>query len=37
MSFQVGIGSLGGTAFFQVGPCTPLQTMAMYMAINTTK
>ena len=27
MSFQVGIGSLGGTVFFQVGLCTPLQTM----------
>ena len=25
MSFQVGIGSLGGTVFFQVGFCTPLQ------------
>ena len=23
MSFQVGIGSLGGTVFFQVGLCTP--------------
>ena len=28
MSFQVGIGSLSGTVFFQVGLCTPLQTMA---------
>ena len=27
MSFQVGIGSLGGTGFFQVELCTPLQTM----------
>ena len=27
MSFQVGIGSL--TVFFQVGLCTPLQTMVM--------
>ena len=27
MSFQVGIGSLSGTVFFQVGLCTPLQTM----------
>ena len=27
MSFQVGIGSLGETVFFQVGLCTPLQTM----------
>ena len=27
MSFQLGIGSLGGTAFFQVGLCTPLRTM----------
>ena len=27
MSFQGGIGSLGGTVFFQVGLCTPLQTM----------
>ena len=25
MSFLVGIGSLGGTLFFQVGLCTPLQ------------
>ena len=23
MSFQVGIGSLGGTVFFQVGLCIP--------------
>ena len=28
MSFQVGIGSLGGTVFFQVGLCAPLWTMA---------
>ena len=27
MSFQMGIGSLGGTVFFQVGLCTPLQIM----------
>ena len=27
MSFQVGIGSLDGTMFFQVGLCTHLQTM----------
>ena len=27
MSFQVGIGSLGETVFFQVGPYTPLWTM----------
>ena len=27
MSFQVGIGSLGGTVFFQVGLSTPLRTM----------
>ena len=27
MSFQTGIGSLGGTMFFQVGLCTPLRTM----------
>ena len=27
MSFQVEIGSLGGTVFFQVGLCTPLRTM----------
>ena len=27
MSFQMGIGSLGGTMFFQVGLCTPLRTM----------
>ena len=27
MSFQVGIGSLVGTVFFQVGLCTPLQAM----------
>ena len=30
MLFQVGIGSLGGNVFFQVGLCTPLQTMASY-------
>ena len=27
ISFQVGIGFLGGTVFFQVGLCTPLRTM----------
>ena len=27
MPFQVGIGFLGGTVFFQVGLCTPLRTM----------
>ena len=31
MSFQVGIGSLGGTVFFQVGLRTPLQTMSVNM------
>ena len=30
MSFQVGIVSLGGTLFFQVGLCTPLQTMTSF-------
>ena len=30
MSFQVGIGSLGGTVFFQVGLCTPLGTMVSF-------
>ena len=33
MSFQVGIGSLGGTVFFKVGLCTPLQTMGYYHVI----
>ena len=28
MSFQVGIGSVGGTAFFQVGLCTFQRTVA---------
>ena len=28
MSFQVGIGYLGGTVFFQVGLWTPLRTMS---------
>ena len=32
MSFQVGIGFLGGTVFFQVGLCTPLQTMVLSMS-----
>ena len=27
MSFQAGIGTLGGTVFFQVGLCTPLRTV----------
>ena len=27
MPFQMGMDSLGGTVFFQVGLCTPLQTM----------
>ena len=31
MSFQVGIGPLGGTVFFQVGLCTPLQTMVPHL------
>ena len=29
MSFQVGIGSLSGSVFFQLGLCTPLRTMKM--------
>ena len=29
MSFQVGIGSLSVTVFFQVGLCTPLRTMVL--------
>ena len=29
MSFQAGIGSVGGSVFFQVGLCTPLGTMKM--------
>ena len=33
MSFQVGIGSLGGTVFFQVGLCTPLQTMEFFVIL----
>ena len=32
MSFQVRIGSLGGTAFFQVRLCTPQLTMASLTA-----
>ena len=28
MLYKVGIGSLGGTVFFQVGLCTPQQTMS---------
>ena len=31
MPFQVGIGSLGGTVFFLVGLCTPLQTMVWFL------
>ena len=34
MSFQVVIGSLGGTVMFQVGLCTPLRTMNAFL-INT--
>ena len=30
MLFQVGIGSLVGTVFFQVGLSTPLRTMDRY-------
>ena len=30
MSFQVGIGCLGGAVFFQLGLCTPLRTMGRY-------
>ena len=30
MSFHVGIRSLGGTVFFQVGLCTPLRTMNLH-------
>ena len=33
MSFQVGIGSLSGTVFFQVGLCTPLRTMALRLLV----
>ena len=29
MSFQAGIGSVGGSVFFQMGLCTPLGTMKM--------
>ena len=31
MSFQVGIGSLGRTVFFQVVLCTPLGTMVFFV------
>ena len=31
ISFQVEIGSLSGTVFFQMGLCTPLQTMLYIM------
>ena len=34
MSFQAGIGSLGGTVFFQVGLCIPLRTMAYKEAVS---
>ena len=30
MSSQVGIGSLGGTVFFQAGLCTTLRTMVTF-------
>ena len=33
MSFQVGICSLGGTVFFQVGLSTPLRTMVDFNPI----
>ena len=33
MSFEVGIVSLGGTVFFQVGFYTPLQTMGPLIII----
>ena len=33
MPFQVGIGSLGGTVFFQVGLCTPSQTMEFFVIL----
>ena len=32
MSFQVGIGSLGGTVFFQVGLCTLVWAMPVSIA-----
>ena len=37
MSFQVRIGSLGGTVFFQVGLCAPLQTVpaAVHIPLHT--
>ena len=35
MSFQVGIGSLGGTVFFQMGLRTPLRTMIVNASNNT--
>ena len=37
MSFQVGIGSLGGTVFFQVGLCTPLRIMGLTANKNNSK
>ena len=33
MSLQVGIGSLDGTVFFQVGLCNPLRTMFSWLHI----
>ena len=36
MSFQMGIGSLGGTMFFEVGLCTPLRTMCSLLHLQTT-
>ena len=35
MTFQVGIGSLDRTVFFQVGLCTPLRTMAEKLSVVT--
>ena len=34
MSFQEGIGSLGGTVFFQVGLCNSLRTMLRIKPLN---
>ena len=34
MSFQVGIGCLSGTMFFQVGLCTPLWTIDVTDVVN---
>ena len=33
MSFQVGIGSLGGTVYFQVGLYTPLRIVKMMVKV----